>query len=174
MNHIDVMKQWLYALEMGRDAAFQAAEMFHLEMRGYKQQRHEALDAEVKQIDEAITALRTAIEAAEKQEPVGYFSVNDYGNWEQNESGHGEPFYTAPPAAPCNPAEDGICEALDCCKQQLEDARTEAVALRVNEQNLIAALEAEREAIAQFFEQHYRDRWTDVEIVEAIRARSTT
>ena len=54
------------------------------------------------------------------------------------------------------------------------DWKAEATALRVNEQNLIAALEAEREAIAQFFEQHYRDRWTDVEIVEAIRARSTT
>ena len=34
-------------------------------------------------------------------------------------------------------------------EQQLEDARTEAVALRATEQNLIAALEAEREACAR-------------------------
>ena len=33
----------------------------------------------------------------EKQEPVGYFSVNDYGNWEQNESNYGTPLYAAPP-----------------------------------------------------------------------------
>jgi hypothetical protein len=44
----------------------------------------------------AIYALRQAIEQAEKQEPVGYFSVNDYGNWEQNESNYGTPLYTAP------------------------------------------------------------------------------
>jgi hypothetical protein len=45
---------------------------------------------------EAITALRQAIAEAEKQEPVGYFSVNDYGNWEQNESNYGTPLYAAP------------------------------------------------------------------------------
>jgi len=41
--------------------------------------------------------LRQKLEQAEKQEPVGYFSVNDYGNWEQNESNHGTPLYAAPP-----------------------------------------------------------------------------
>ena len=45
--------------------------------------------------DEAITALRQALE--EKREPVGYFSVNDYGRWEENEGTYGEPLYTAPP-----------------------------------------------------------------------------
>ena len=30
-------------------------------------------------------------------EPVGYFSINSYGNWEQNESGYGTPLYEAPP-----------------------------------------------------------------------------
>jgi hypothetical protein len=34
---------------------------------------------------------------AHKQEPVGYFSVNDYGRWEENEGTYGEPLYTAPP-----------------------------------------------------------------------------
>jgi len=28
-----------------------------------------------------------------KDEPVGYFSVNDYGNWEENESNNGIPLY---------------------------------------------------------------------------------
>jgi hypothetical protein len=40
--------------------------------------------------------LDQAIAEAEKQEPVGYFSVNDYGNWEENENGYGEPFFTSP------------------------------------------------------------------------------
>ena len=30
-------------------------------------------------------------------EPVGYFSVNDYGNWEENESNNGIHLYTTPP-----------------------------------------------------------------------------
>jgi hypothetical protein len=49
----------------------------------------------VQMFDEAITALRQALE--EKREPVGYFSVNDYGRWEENEGTYGEPLYTAPP-----------------------------------------------------------------------------
>ena len=44
---------------------------------------------------QAIAALRKALE--EKREPVGYFSVNDYGRWEENEGTYGEPLYTAPP-----------------------------------------------------------------------------
>jgi hypothetical protein len=35
--------------------------------------------------------------AQPEPEPAGFFSVNDYGNWEQNESNHGTPLYTAPP-----------------------------------------------------------------------------
>ena len=31
--------------------------------------------------------------------------------------------------------------------------------------------ESEREALAKFFEDHWRERWTDEQIVEAIRAR---
>ena len=35
--------------------------------------------------------------AAQQVNPVGYFSINSYGNWEQNESGYGTPLYSAPP-----------------------------------------------------------------------------
>jgi hypothetical protein len=50
----------------------------------------------------AIEELKTSpsqrqLEQAQKQEPVGYFSINDYGNWEQNESQYGTPFYEHPP-----------------------------------------------------------------------------
>jgi hypothetical protein len=34
------------------------------------------------------------------------------------------------------------------------------------------AVMAEREACARYFEHHWRDRWTEKQIVEAIRARS--
>ena len=70
--------------------------------------------------DAAITAIKAALEAKDepwekfcdshcvwtdhhpdcklaKDEPVGYFSVNDYGNWEENESNNGIPLYTNPP-----------------------------------------------------------------------------
>jgi len=33
------------------------------------------------------------------------------------------------------------------------------------------AIKLEREAFAKFFEDHWRERWTDQQIVEAIRAR---
>ena len=76
---ITAMKQWLEALELSKCTA------------KHEQDCH---------VCNAIESLRQAIEQAEKQEPVGYFSVNDYGNWEQNESNYGEPFYTAPQVTP--------------------------------------------------------------------------
>jgi hypothetical protein len=36
------------------------------------------------------------------------------------------------------------------------------------------AVLAEREALAKFFEDHWRERWTDEQIVDEIRARKTT
>jgi hypothetical protein len=51
-------------------------------------------------IDSAITSLRQAIAEAEKQEPLGYFSVNDYGRWEQNEGTYGKPMYDQPQPCP--------------------------------------------------------------------------
>lgn len=55
--------------------------------------------------DKAITSLRQAIERAEKQEPVGYFTINDYDKWEQIDGTSGKPLYEAP--QPCQ-----TCEAL--------------------------------------------------------------
>ena len=63
-----VVEQALEALKIGHQSAQDCAETFHVEMAGYKQQRHEALDAEVKQISDAIGALRAALE----QEPEAW------------------------------------------------------------------------------------------------------
>ena len=57
-----VVEQALDALKIGHESARDCAETFHIEMAGYKQQRHEALDAEVKQISDAIGALRAALD----------------------------------------------------------------------------------------------------------------
>jgi hypothetical protein len=48
----------------------------------------------------SVTPLYTTPPAqpAPAQGPVGYFSVNDYGKWEENENEHGQPLYTTPPA----------------------------------------------------------------------------
>jgi hypothetical protein len=61
---------------------------------------------EINKVGAAMSALREAlaeqpapVPEAHKQEPVGYFSVNDYGRWEENEGTYGEPLYTAPPKA---------------------------------------------------------------------------
>lgn len=63
-----VLEQALEALKIGYESAKDCAETFHIEMAGYKQQRHEALDAEVKQISDAIGVLRTALSAAASDE----------------------------------------------------------------------------------------------------------
>lgn len=53
-------------------------------------------------VADAFKPLRAALAEPTSQEsrqvePVGYFSINSYGNWEQNESGCGTPLYEAPP-----------------------------------------------------------------------------
>ncbi len=54
--------------------------------------------------DKAITALRTAIEAAEKQEPVAWVNLDQYGNLHESSSQTVPPdtfpVYRHPPAAP--------------------------------------------------------------------------
>lgn len=65
-----LLRQALAALEIGRDYAFETAEQFHIEMRGYKQQRHDAMDADVKQIDEAISALRARLSTGDNLSPT--------------------------------------------------------------------------------------------------------
>ena len=58
-------------------------------------------------------ALEQYCDEAEKQEPVGYFSVNDYGNWEENENGYGNPLYTHPPKREQEPVK--IVEYICVC-----------------------------------------------------------
>lgn len=65
-----LLRQALAALETSRDYAFETAQQFHIEMRGYKQQRHDAMDADVKQIDEVITALRTRLSTGDNLSPT--------------------------------------------------------------------------------------------------------
>lgn len=94
MNNIDVMKQALeHVQEFKR--RWWAVPPFGNKVNKATREAVSAAHSPIFRIEDT---LRTAIEVAEKQEPVGYFSVNDYGNWEQNESGHGEPLYTTPPA----------------------------------------------------------------------------
>ena len=57
----EALKLALEALEIGHEYAVETAEHFHIEMAGYKQHRHDAMDAEVKQIADAITAIREAL-----------------------------------------------------------------------------------------------------------------
>lgn len=68
------------------------------------QQALEFIDANADGADERDIAatLRTAIEAAEKQEPFGYFQYSmSMDAWVQNrDSNKGVAFYTTPPAAP--------------------------------------------------------------------------
>jgi hypothetical protein len=107
------MEQMLVALESGREYAYEAAEQFHVEMRGYRQQRHDAMDADVRQLDAAITAGRAAL-AEPVGEPVGFshffsgelidaVSTGFKSRMEQNNdmSVYDTPLYTAPqPPAP--------------------------------------------------------------------------
>jgi len=69
--------------------------------------------------ERALTALRTAIEATEKQEPYGYFRYDiRLDAWVQNrESNKGVAFYTTPPAAQRKHVTDGNpcwCEPETC------------------------------------------------------------
>jgi hypothetical protein len=41
-----------------------------------------------------------AIEQAERQEPLGYFTINDYDKWEQIDGTSGKPLYEAPQVTP--------------------------------------------------------------------------
>ncbi len=104
----ELLQQALDALEIGREAAQEVADRFHAEMAGYKQRRHDALDADVQNIDRAIDALRAAL-AAPQGEPVAWQWL-DSGHFRKKlpygaNSGEWIPLYTAsPPAAPSVPA----------------------------------------------------------------------
>ncbi len=67
--------------------------------------------------DAAITALRTAIEQAEKQEPVAWMDASETAlSWENYLDGM-KPLYTAPPAAQRQPlTDDRIGQIIEQCK----------------------------------------------------------
>jgi hypothetical protein len=61
---------------------------------------------------------------------------------------------------------EGLLEELE---REVGFKRAELWIKRISE-----AVLAEREALAKFFEDHWRERWTDEQIVDEIRARKTT
>lgn len=67
-----VLQQIQVALDIGRDAAFEAAQDYHMAMRGYRPKEHKAMDAEVIKIDSASEALRDALAAPQPaaQQPL--------------------------------------------------------------------------------------------------------
>jgi hypothetical protein len=71
----------------------------------------------------AFDALQAAIEQAMGQgEPIGtkaWFDPATGAVITQNL--YPSDVYTTPQPQPCNPAEDGVCEALECCKHGVDD-----------------------------------------------------
>ena len=53
----ETKKAILLALNIGRDAAYEAAYEYHEKMKGYRRKEHELLDADVEFIDKAIELL---------------------------------------------------------------------------------------------------------------------
>jgi prophage DNA circulation protein len=77
----EVLKQALNALATGLDCAQEVAHDTHLKYAGYKPARHEAVDAAVKQIEDALESVRNEIEKAEKKPGDLFnfrFGVNQY------------------------------------------------------------------------------------------------
>lgn len=67
----ELLHQTLDALRIGRDSAFVEAANYHEAMRGYRQHMHDQMDAYVKQIDDAIGAVRAEL-AKPDPEPYGW------------------------------------------------------------------------------------------------------
>lgn len=57
-----LLRQAVEAMDIGHEYAHDCAETFHREMAGYKQKRHDAMDAEVKQLADTIAAIRQYLE----------------------------------------------------------------------------------------------------------------
>ena len=90
-----VVEQALDALKIGHESARDCAETFHIEMSGYKQQRHEALDAEVKQISDAIDALRAALEQPQVEAATGKDYLQVPAGFVLLQTENGKPVYSA-------------------------------------------------------------------------------
>lgn len=57
-----LLQRALKALDTAQDYVLDATEEFHRNMAGYKQHRHDAMDADVKEIAETIAALKARLE----------------------------------------------------------------------------------------------------------------
>jgi hypothetical protein len=103
MTLIEAMRQALEALENSVDLVVEDA--YNAEKLYGKYPTRQAKVGGLKLLadahQQAITALRTAIAEAEKQEPFGYFQyAPHFDAWVQNrDSNKGVAFYTTPPAA---------------------------------------------------------------------------
>ena len=86
-------------------------------------------------------------QAAERNKLAAWMIAQGYA------TGHGETM-------------EGLLEELE---REVGFKRAELWIKRISE-----AVLAEREALAKFFEDHWRERWTDEQIVDEIRARKTT
>ena len=95
---IEAMKQMVDALMVAVEYVEEGAEEFRRKFAGYKEQRHKAMDDDVKQVNDAIAAGKAAIETAEKQEPVAY-SVGRTLHWHEGRGVSDAQLYTTPPAA---------------------------------------------------------------------------
>ena len=92
-------------IEMAREANLYADANWALWPTGnrWKEVRDERF-AELVRADERERALA----APTVQEPVGYFTVNDYDKWEQIDGTSGKPLYECPAAQPA-PVQDSTC-----------------------------------------------------------------
>ena len=94
-----------------------------------------------------IERLVQLVQAAERNKLAAWMIAQGYA------TGHGETM-------------EGLLEELE---REVGFKRAELWIKRISE-----AVLAEREALAKFFEDHWRERWTDEQIVDEIRARKTT
>jgi hypothetical protein len=94
-------------------------------------------------------ALRAAIEQALKMEQLNYAGCME--DLKEAEKALGETNHLTHQPQPCNPAEDGVCEALECCTEFNPDWNQEQ-ALRDSLRDHMAMIRADREVMRQALE----------------------